>query len=62
MRIFMFALFATVILAGIALGPGHGNNLGSSRTTSLIWTTRVDSTPDLGFTTPGPTDPNGPST
>jgi len=62
MRIFIFALFTTVILAGIALGPGHSNHLGSSRTTGLIWTARIGSTPDMGFTTPGPTDPNGPST
>ena len=62
MRTLISALFMTTLLIGIALGPGHGNNLGSSRTTSLIWTTRIGSTPDMGFTTPGPTDPNAPST
>jgi hypothetical protein len=62
MRTLMSALFTTTPLTGIALGTGHGNNLGSSRITSLIWTTRIDSTPDMGFTTPGPTDPNAPST
>ena len=62
MRTLMSALFTTGILTGIALGPVHATNFGSLDTTNLICAARIDSTPDMGFTAPGPTDPNGPST
>jgi hypothetical protein len=56
------ALFTTAILIGIALTQMLVSGSRPSGTTNLIWTVRMDLTPDAGSTMPGPTDPNGPST
>jgi hypothetical protein len=62
MKQFMSALFSAIILTSIAVSPEHTRDFGSSGTTNLIWTAFRDSTLGAGPTTPGPTDPNGPST
>jgi hypothetical protein len=62
MKPLLFALFSAIILTSIAVGPERSGVFGSSGTSNLIWTAFRDSTLDTGPTTPGPTDPNGPST
>jgi hypothetical protein len=62
MKQLMSALFSAIILTSIAVSPQHSRDFGSSGTSTLILTAFRDSTLDTGSTTPGPTDPNGPST
>jgi hypothetical protein len=57
MRALLSGLVAAAIICGI-----HVSGPGSSETTKQVLTAHIDSRQDVGPPSPGPTDPNGPST